>query len=75
VTAEVLWWNVDRGHGFVRNDEGEDIFLHHAAIVDDEKAGHRWKDEANLLPGQIVDFDPVAGTIGTVAANVRVVQG
>lgn len=72
MTAFVLWWNVDRGHGFIRTDEGEDVFLHHAAFIDDELAGHRWRDEANPSAGQIVEFDPVPGTVGTVAANVRI---
>jgi len=74
VTARVIWWSVDRGHGFIRNDDGEDIYIHHAALIDTEKAGHRWRNETNLLAGQIVEFDPIAGTVGTVAANVRVVQ-
>ena len=71
MTARVLWWNGDRGHGFVRTDEGEDIFLHHSAVVDDIHAASRWRNEANPGLGQTVEFDPVPGTVGTVAANVR----
>lgn len=61
MTARVLWWNVDRGHGFVRAEE-EDVFVHHAAV----------EHGADLRAGQAIEFDPVAGTVGTVAANVRV---
>jgi CspA family cold shock protein len=72
VTARVIWWNCDRGHGFIRTESGEDVFLHHTAIVDGRQAAHRWRDEINPGRGQLVEFDPAAGTVGTVAANVRI---
>lgn len=62
MTARVTWWNYDRGHGFARTDGGEDIFVHHAAV----------EGGVDLHPEQRVEFDPIAGTVGTVAANVRV---
>lgn len=61
MTAHVIWWNVDRGHGFARTEEGEDIFVHHAAV---EGGG-------DLRRNEPIEFDAVAGTVGTVAANVR----
>ena len=71
MTAFVLWWDVDRGHGFARSEDG-DVFVHYTAIIDGMHC-HQWRDELNLLSGQTIEFDPVAGTIGTAAANVRVV--
>lgn len=64
MTARVLWWNVDRGWGFLRTVKDGDIFVHHAALED---------DATDLRRGALVEFDPVPGTVGTVAANVRVV--
>jgi len=38
-TGRIKWYAVAKNFGFIRSDEGEEIFLHHSAIVYDG-AGH-----------------------------------
>ncbi|MBK1622388.1 MULTISPECIES: cold-shock protein [Hyphomicrobiales] len=48
-TGNVVWFDTRRGFGFIRPDEGADIFVHRTAL---ERAGL-----ATLQPDQIVFFD------------------
>ena len=58
----VKWFNADKGFGFITNDEGGDVFVHHTAI---SGAGYRSLDE-----GQKVSFDVTQGPKGPQASNV-----
>jgi CspA family cold shock protein len=58
----VKWFNAEKGYGFIRSDEGEDLFVHFSAIQGD---GFKSLDE-----GQEVEFDKVNGERGPQAANV-----
>lgn len=58
----VKWFNAEKGYGFIRSDEGEDLFVHFSAIQGD---GFKSLDE-----GQEVEFDKVDGDRGPQAANV-----
>lgn len=58
----VKWFNAEKGYGFIRSDEGEDLFVHFSAI---QGEGFRSLDE-----GQEVEFDKVDGERGPQAANV-----
>ncbi|MDF2721757.1 MAG: cold-shock protein [Paenibacillus sp.] len=58
----VKWFNAEKGYGFIRSDEGEDLFVHFSAIQGD---GFKTLDE-----GQEVEFDKVSGERGPQAANV-----
>ena len=29
----VRWWNEDKGHGFIRGEDGKDYFVHHTGIL------------------------------------------
>ncbi|RKN84963.1 cold shock domain-containing protein [Paenibacillus ginsengarvi] len=58
----VKWFNAEKGYGFIRSDDGEDLFVHFSAIQGD---GFKSLDE-----GQEVEFDKVDGDRGPQAANV-----
>jgi len=58
----VKWFNPEKGFGFITNDAGGDVFVHHTAIVSE---GYRSLDE-----GQKVSFDVTQGPKGPQASNV-----
>ena len=58
----VKWFNASKGFGFIEQENGGDIFVHHSAIKSD---GYRTLDE-----GASVTFDVVEGAKGPAAANV-----
>jgi CspA family cold shock protein len=59
----VKWFNDAKGFGFVQQDNGPDVFVHHTAISMD---GFR-----SLQEGDRVEFDIKEGPTGLQAANVR----
>ena len=62
-TGTVKWFNDAKGFGFIRQDNGPDVFVHHTAILAE---GFR-----SLAEGDRVTFDVVQGPKGAQAANVR----
>lgn len=62
-TGKVKWFNDAKGFGFIAQDGGKDVFVHHTAIQMD---GFR-----SLAEGDAVEFDVVEGPKGLQAANVR----
>lgn len=62
----VKWFNNDKGFGFIKCEDGPDVFVHFRAIVSD---GFR-----SLQEGQNVEFDVIQGQKGPQAEKVTVVE-
>ena len=58
----VKWFNESKGFGFIEQDGGKDVFVHHTAIQ-----GQGFK---TLAEGERVSFDVVDGQKGPAAENV-----
>jgi cold shock protein len=61
--GKVKWFNDSKGFGFITQEEGKDLFVHHSAIQ-----GEGFK---SLAEGDRVSFDVVQGAKGPAAENVR----
>lgn len=59
----VKWFNGSKGYGFIRRENGEDVFVHYTSIEGD---GYRMLDE-----GDTVEFEVAEGPKGLQATNVR----
>jgi cold shock protein len=62
-TGKVKWFNDQKGFGFIKSDEGKDVFVHHTSI-----SGAGFK---SLTEGQSVEFDVEDGPKGLKAVNVK----
>ena len=58
----VKWFNDSKGFGFIEQDSGADVFVHHSAI---QAQGFK-----SLQEGARVTFDVVDGAKGPAAENV-----
>ena len=61
----VKWFNERKGYGFIEQEDGPDVFVHHTGIN-----GTGFK---TLNEGDGVTFDVEQGTKGPAAVNVTVV--
>lgn len=61
----VKWFNDSKGFGFISQENGPDLFVHHTSIVSE---GYR-----SLNEGDRVSFDATGGPRGPQAGNVRVI--
>lgn len=59
----VKWFNDAKGFGFITQENGPDLFVHHTSILGD---GFK-----SLSEGENVTFDEAAGPKGPQAKNVR----
>jgi CspA family cold shock protein len=62
-SGKVKWFDNKKGFGFITQDTGQDVFVHHTAIVG---ASYR-----TLCEGEEVTFDVVPGERGAQAQNVQ----
>lgn len=63
VEGTVKWFNDAKGFGFIQQDGGKDVFVHHTAIQ-----GNGFK---SLTEGDRVTFEVVSSPKGLSAKNVR----
>uniref|UniRef100_UPI003566C049 cold-shock protein n=1 Tax=Pontibacterium sp. TaxID=2036026 RepID=UPI003566C049 len=61
-TGIVKWFNDEKGFGFIQQEQGPDVFVHHTAI---QGEGFR-----SLAEGQKVEFTVAQGPKGPQAENV-----
>lgn len=62
-TGKVKWFDSKKGYGFISQDRGEDVFVHHSKILED---GYR-----SLEENQAVEFEVEKTDKGLQAIDVR----
>ncbi len=61
-SGKVKWFNDSKGYGFIEQESGDDVFVHHSSIQ-----GEGFK---TLAEGQAVEFEIEQGQKGLTAVNV-----
>ena len=61
----VKWFNNNKGYGFIEQEDGPDVFVHHTGI---NSEGFR-----SLNEGDQVTFDIEQGQKGPAAVNVKII--
>lgn len=61
-TGKVKWFSQEKGYGFIQQDDGPDVFVHHSQI---QSKGFRTLNE-----GERVEFDVIEEPKGLKAQNV-----
>jgi cold shock protein len=65
-SGKIKWFDNKKGFGFIAQDTGKDVFVHHSSIVG---SGFKTFNE-----GDIVSFEIIPGEKGLKAENVQRVQ-
>lgn len=63
--GKVKWFNESKGYGFIRQEDGTEIFVHYSAIDGD---GFK-----TLAEGDDVEYETVTTDKGLQASNVKIV--
>jgi cold shock protein len=66
IEGTVKWFNDSKGFGFIEQENGDDVFVHHSAINSD---GFK-----SLSEGQRVSFEVEQGEKGPAATNVTAIK-
>jgi len=61
----VNWFNIRKGYGFVKGDDGEDYFIHYTGLP----------NGVFLKEGDKVTFEPAKTEKGNQAKDVKVIGG
>ena len=59
-SGTVKWFSESKGYGFIEQDSGDDLFVHHSEV-----------QNGDLKEGQEVEFEVGEGQKGPCATNVR----
>ena len=62
-SGKVKWFSNKKGFGFIADDSGQDVFVHHTSIIG---TGYKTLDE-----GEPVTFETIPGEKGLKAQNVQ----
>lgn len=62
-SGKVKWFDNKRGFGFIAQETGQDVFVHHTSIT-----GTGYK---TLVEGELVNFEIVQSEKGPKALNVQ----
>ena len=65
-SGKVKWFDNKKGFGFIAQDTGQDVFVHHTAIQ-----GNGFK---TLQEGEVVNFEIIQSDKGLKAQNVQRAQ-
>lgn len=65
-SGKVKWFDNKKGYGFIAQDSGQDVFVHHTSIV-----GQGYK---TLNEGETVNFEVIDSGKGLKAQNVQRAQ-
>ena len=65
-SGKVKWFDNKKGFGFIAQDSGQDVFVHHTSI---QGAGFK-----TLQEGETVNFEIVSSDKGPKAQNVQRAQ-
>ena len=64
-TGRVKWFSLEKGFGFISNDEGEDVYLAATSLPE---------DVATVKPGTKIEFSVIDSRKGPQAMSVRIVD-
>jgi CspA family cold shock protein len=64
-TGRVKWYDVEKGFGFLSQEEGEDVYVRSSALPEGTES---------LKPGQRVEFGMAAGRRGPQALSLKVLE-